>query len=370
MFKKMFSLNVLSSCLLLGISLTPSLQAKAKGKAPHYELVDLGKLYFMNDNALLDYLDSRATALNNSGFVGATLQGRAITYLDGITTILPELHLPEHHPGPGEPGIERLLSNITTAVNDKNQVVGSAWSHSLHVEHAFLYEGNSIIDLNLPGEENHAFDINNLGQIVGECLNHAFLYQSGSLTDLGTLGGLEENLTSCAFSINDNGVIVGYSEVADIYLKKTRRAFVYPDFQGKMQDIPLLQGDKENVAFAINQKGWIVGASYLGDLSHAAAFMAYKDGFTVYELGVPNHFRSSVALSINNHEEVVGYAKTSTYRHAVLYSGNQWFDLNDCISPDSGWSLSEAQKINDREEIVGCGVYRDELHAFLLKPIL
>ncbi|MGU3443200.1 hypothetical protein ACLBXI_25395 [Bacillus cereus] len=40
--------------------------------------------------------------------------------------------------------------------------------------------------------------------------HHAFLYSNGAMSDLGTLSGGEN---SCAYAINDSGVIVGYSEL-------------------------------------------------------------------------------------------------------------------------------------------------------------
>src|SRR5690242_11165443 len=60
--------------------------------------------------------------------------------------------------------------------------------------------------------------INNNGVIVGQSAvadgenppNHAFRWQNGHMSDLGTLAGF--NATSNATSINDFGVIAGYSD--------------------------------------------------------------------------------------------------------------------------------------------------------------
>lgn len=67
--------------------------------------------------------------------------------------------------------------------------------------------GNS----NFSSSESYAYDVNNLGQVVGEFLTadqsafHAFLYSAGVFTDLGSADSPE----TVAFSINDQEQIVG-----------------------------------------------------------------------------------------------------------------------------------------------------------------
>jgi probable HAF family extracellular repeat protein len=64
----------------------------------------------------------------------------------------------------------------------------------------------------------------------------------------------------------------------------------------------------------------------------------------------------------------VGMSWLSDYtdaRHAFLYSGSgPMQDLNDLISPDSGWTLCEAGGINDSGQIVGYGEIGGNTHAF------
>ena len=65
----------------------------------------------------------------------------------------------------------------------------------------------------------------------------------------------------------------------------------------------------------------------------------------------------SLAYDINNKGLVVGYSylsDNSTY-HAVVSDGVGMSDLNSLIDPQSGWKLLYAEAINDNGQIVGVG---------------
>ena len=56
--------------------------------------------------------------------------------------------------------------------------------------------------------------------------------------------------------------------------------------------------------------------------------------------------------------------------HAFLFNGTTMTDLNTLINPISGWTLVEAQDINDIGQIVGYGFNSGgQEHAFLLTPV-
>jgi hypothetical protein len=44
-------------------------------------------------------------------------------------------------------------------------------------------------------------------------------------------------------------------------------------------------------------------------------------------------------------------------------------DLNNLLSPNSGWILHRALGINNKGQIVGGGIFKDQLRAFLLTPL-
>jgi len=134
---------------------------------------------------------------------------------------------------------------------------------------------NLMADLGtLGGTNSWGRAINNLGEIVGESdldtaagehYTHAFYWKDGAMMDLGTLVTGGEQGFSAASAINDDGVVVGWTENDD----RERRAFVYED--GEMQDLNdllyLLDEDGNTIipsitlteARDINDDGTIVG---------------------------------------------------------------------------------------------------------------
>jgi probable HAF family extracellular repeat protein len=96
------------------------------------------------------------------------------------------------------------------AINDRGQVVGQRRGH------ATVWENGKPRDLaTTPREYSDATDINNRGQIVGhwsrnaDAVERAALWQGGRLTLLPNLRG---GTTSGAYAINDRGQIVGWAE--------------------------------------------------------------------------------------------------------------------------------------------------------------
>ena len=81
---------------------------------------------------------------------------------------------------------------------------------------------------------------------------------------------------------------------------------------------------------------------------------------------------SSVALSINNKGQVVGYTTGGSQPRAFYYANGTMSDLNTLIRPGTGWSLSEATGINDAGQITGGSLATvgssHVLHPFLYTP--
>lgn len=54
---------------------------------------------------------------------------------------------------------------------------------------------------------------------------------------------------------------------------------------------------------------------------------------------------------------------------AALWTNGKVIDLNQALSPTSGWQLTDAQAINARGQITGGGLINGEFHAFLMTPV-
>jgi probable HAF family extracellular repeat protein len=109
--------------------------------------------------------------------------------------------------------------SAASAINDNDAIVGNSLTASGEY-HAFDYDAaHGMQDVGTPGLQSSAFDINNLGQIVGESERiggsgeyHAFLYDSDHgmrfLEDLISPNSDWQRLLS-ATSINDRGQVLG-----------------------------------------------------------------------------------------------------------------------------------------------------------------
>jgi probable HAF family extracellular repeat protein len=148
---------------------------------------------------------SSATAINNSGvIVGLSSVSFAVPvqgwiYQNGVTTYLAPFG---------------YVESTASDVNNWGDVVGSYYDGTMF--HAFLYQGGTFTSI---GDRTNAFAINDFDQIVGEMtfnippnqsVTHAFLYENGTITDLNSLidPSLGWELVE-AFAINNRGSIVG-----------------------------------------------------------------------------------------------------------------------------------------------------------------
>ena len=302
--------------------------------------------------------------------------------------------------------VTEVMYNVTdlgkgsaTAISDNGQIVGHCGSRAMLFDPTG--DGNNImldndgqavgniepapgesraVIFDPTGEGNHtylstpsgfsscAYSINNNGQIVGyvksgpstppeEFVYVATLFDSTSGDDITYLGPMLPRIGSAALSINDNGQIVGYC--------RGHATLFDPTGDGNNIDLGTLE-NRPGVANSINNSGQIVGAAHgmIGGSPLAILFDPTGKGNNIAMGG-------GAAKSINDDGEIVGLAlyMIAPMRHyAVLFDatgeGNN-VDLNTLIDPNLGWELSSAECINDKGWIVGGGS-----HAYLLKPIL
>jgi probable HAF family extracellular repeat protein len=239
---------------------------------------------------------------------------------------------------------------------------------------AFVLGQGQMYDVGLlsPLEQDDAFsiatDINSDGRIVGYSNNsegrlHAYHWDhENGMVDLGSLS----TGRSYAYSINDAGRVVGWSQVEGM---SGYRAFKWKEETG----IAELEGNPglPSVAYAINNAGNICGAS--GTLWNVlrAALWTTDD---VIDLGTIADMSFSSGQDLNDIGHVVGWSypaarcKVRSGQAVIWDRQNGMQDLNTLISPDSGWQLHKAMGVNNDGRIVGCGTFEGRQQSFLLTP--
>ena len=96
--------------------------------------------------------------------------------------------------------------------------------------------------------------------------------------------------------------------------------------------------------------------------------VGWMDGKTGF-LPVPGD-KQGLALGINNNNQVVGVIEVANGEaHAALWSGGKVIDLNDAIEKREGWTLVQARGINNKGFIVGTGIKGGHVGAFMVGPI-
>ncbi|MHC4478527.1 MAG: DUF3466 family protein [Planctomycetota bacterium] len=218
----------------------------------------------------------------------------------------------------------------------------------------------NVTDLGtLPGYDiSHAWSINNNAQIVGEAYHvsldiwRAVLFDStgaGDNVDLGTLGGTR----SAARAVNNQGQIVGSADSDDLQISPHATMF---DSNAPANNVPLAD---ESAAFSINDDGKSVGYRVLrpqdgnNPIERANLFDPNHEANSI-DVGALNGYRGSVAVSINNNGQIVGFSHNDMFTggfRATLFDPNGTGDNIDLGT--LGGQTSLAFSINGAGRIVG-----------------
>ena len=282
---------------------------------------------------------------------------------------------------------------LAYGINDKGQVDGFANLPGDKTQHAFVFAKGMMTDLGTLGGPNsqsyagpsEALQAAGLAETAtsdpnGEdfcgfgthliCLG--FLWQNGVMTPLSTLGGNN----SSADEINDEGVAGGWAETSTIDPNcPPPQALQFKPVswtKGQVEVLPLYPGDWDGAAYAINNKGELVGAS-----GPCAAFdprygvplqpkhaLLWRRGKVPVNLGNLGGEINNVAFAVNDDEQVVGTSDLSgdNYQHAFLWQKGVMSDLGtlpgDVISVGCG--------INNRGQVTGVSIDANgNLRAYL-----
>jgi len=281
--------------------------------------------------------EGRAFDINDNGQIVGESGGHAIVWQDEEFTMLEDL--------------DPNLRSTALGINNAGEIVGCSNIGALpRAVRAVLWtpDGlggyNSPVDLGtLGGPQSCAFDINDLGQIVGSAdppvgISHPTIWNNAVPTDLGTLGTLGGE----ARAINNNGQVVGLL----IASSSNFPMFLWDSVNGMQNLGHFGSGLTSTRANDINDDGIITGRGS-GSLSAFEAFVWENGVFT--GLGDLAGIGSQ-ANGINNNGQVVGQTLISLFeRHAFVWDSENGMQDQGSLSG----AHSEGFAINNLGQIVG-----------------
>jgi probable HAF family extracellular repeat protein len=260
-------------------------------------------------------------------------------------------------------------------INDRGWVVGFATLPGDQIQHSFLWADGIMTDLgtlggpNSGGDQGGNFRPNLRGEVPGFaqtsdpspldvscpfpgpvliCL--PFIWKDGVKTQLPTLGGIN----GAATAINNRGEAMGGANNTTL---DSTCPFKFQQFKpviwkrGEIQELPTVSGDPDGQAFAINDKGQVVGMSTdcLGQITHALLWQKNGTVTDIGNLGGANGFNA--AFAINHHGQIVGRSDLpgDTTAHGFLWEDGMMTDLGTL----PGYFSSDVDAINDRGQIAG-----------------
>lgn len=244
-------------------------------------------------------------------------------------------------------------------INDLGQIVGYS-ENVTGQQRSVLWNNNGKIDADWTGNGgfNYAASINNVGQVAcsTDLMSHVsgrcpYLWEDGNITYIGQCGG-----TGYVTAINDVGQVAGWD---------TNYPFVWKDGV----TTPLSEIDSNigaNQALDINNRGQIVGYSLTSKKILKTHAVLWQNGKLKVLAKLPGG-NNSVAMGINKHGQVVGWSDSlGSTKQAVLWENGTIKNLGTFDG-----NATKATDISARGTVVGYSFTIDfkenPQHAFVWK---
>jgi probable HAF family extracellular repeat protein len=293
------------------------------------------------------------------------------------------------------------IDGIAHDLNNHGQVVGLTVTSP---QRAFLWDekrGMQLLESLGDLDVEYPLAINNRGQVAGGTVfpngfAHAFLrVRSGAVQDLGSL--VSPAHRSIATALNERGQVVGFASVGDdvhgffwtaninnrghIVGRNENRAVLWTDV-GSWHELGVLGvspfGDYGSWAFAINDRGWVVGTS-TAPAGGAFLWTPQTGMINLGHLDSPfGDYHFSQAVDINNRGTVVGMSYNVTlldeeppdpggFEPFVWTRRTGMVALNRLVP--NGLRVESVIAINDKDVILASGFHPTlGWRALLLEP--
>lgn len=265
-------------------------------------------------------------------------------------------------------------SSTVSGINAADQIVGSSYNNTINQNLGLYWASPSsqpVVLKALPGDDYALpFGINASGQIVGVSRKSTgtppqrAVYWANSTADPVELPTATHDIAA-ANKINDNGLIIGTNP------SNQRPGYVWhAPAQGatpaNAETVVPLSGDTNTSAFALNNKGEIVGYS-LG----ASARAVYWSSPTAQPQALP--FLSgdvrAEAFDINDNSVIVGssVSSVSVYR-PLIWKNLTPTDVSTLVPGGTGWTLHRLIVIGSTGIIAGQGRLGTSDTNFVVTP--
>lgn len=194
-----------------------------------------------------------------------------------------------------------------SAINNAGQAVG--YSRDSTGSYAILWSNGQMTSFGMPGDLTEPADINDSGEVVGGSAHRgAFLYRNGQITWLVT--------TIALVAINNGGQAVGRADGPN----NAAQAVLYSN--GQMTSLGALPGDTTSLARNINDEGQVVGVSeLLNNQNNPERAFLYSSG-TMYDLNDlvvdGSGWTLETAQDINDSGQIIGSGTLNNQSHSFL----------------------------------------------------